>query len=176
MDARPAAARSHSGQLGTRTDSTFRPNLPAILQTYSPTLAENRLSLPYTNVLSIELEHRMHLPTLEFQAAFRRRTGYDLPTIEVPAGGGAAALDSAGTSNYKELAMSVRQATWRADRELFVSYVHSSSLGNVNDYGTLVSNLDAPLFEPAGIGPMATDSPDRLRSWATNLQKFRAKW
>jgi len=151
------------GQLGTRTDTTFVPNSPATQLTYSPTLGA--LSLPYANMLSIEIEHRI-LPTLEFQAAFRRRTGYDLPTIEVSAAGGTVALDSAGTSTYRELAMSVRQ-TWRADRELFVSYVHSNSLGNVNDYGTLVSNLDAPLFEPAGSGPMPTDSPDRLRSWAT---------
>ncbi len=151
------------GQLGTRTDSTFRPNVSAVSQTYSPTLGS--LSLPYANMLSIEIEHRI-LPTLEFQAAFRRRMGHDLPTIEVPAAGGGAVLNDSGASEYKELAMSVRQ-TWRADRELFVSYVHSNSLGNVNDYGTLVSNLDAPLFEPAGMGPMPTDSPDRLRSWAT---------
>ena len=57
--------------------------------------------------------------------------------------------------------------TWRADRELFVSYVRSSSAGNVNDYGTLVTNLDVPLFEPAGQAPMSTDTPHRLRSWAT---------
>ena len=62
--------------------------------------------------------------------------------------------------------MSVRQ-TWRADRELFVSYVRSSSFGDVNDYGTLVTNLDVPLFEPAGRAPMPTDTPHRLRGWAT---------
>jgi hypothetical protein len=57
--------------------------------------------------------------------------------------------------------------TWRADRELFMSYVHSSAVGHINDYGTLVSNLDAPLFEPAGVVPMPTDVPHRLRGWAT---------
>ena len=150
-------------QLGTRTDMSFGVGVPATRLTYSPTLGS--LSLPYADMLSIEIEHRI-LSTLEFQAAFRQRKGYELPTIEVPAAGGAAMLDNNGTSSYRELAMSVRQ-TWRADRELFVSYVHSSSLGNVNDYGSIVSNLDAPLFEPAGSAAMPTDTPDRLRSWAT---------
>ena len=151
------------GQLGTRTDMSFGANAPPARLTYSPTLGS--LSLPYADMLSIEIEHRI-LSTLEFQAAFRHRAGYELPTIDIPATGGAASLGNSGTSTYKELAVSVRQ-TWRADRELFVSYVHSSSFGNVNDYGTLVSNLDAPLFEPAGSAPMATDTPNRLRSWAT---------
>jgi hypothetical protein len=57
--------------------------------------------------------------------------------------------------------------TWRADRELFMSYVRSSAIGHINDYGTLVTNLDAPLFEPAGVVPMPTDTPHRLRGWAT---------
>src|SRR5207249_3401696 len=103
---------------------------------------------------------------LEFQAAYRRRIGFDLPTVEVPPSGGETRLASSGSSRYNEFAVSVRQ-TWRADRELFVSYVRSSARGNVNDYGTLISNLDAPLFEPAGQAPMPTDTPHRLRSWAT---------
>ena len=151
------------GQLGTRTDMSFGPGVPSTRTTYSPALGT--LSLPYADMVSIEIEHKI-LPTLEFQAAFRRRTGAELPTIEVPAAGGAAVLTNSGTSTYKELAVSVRQ-TWRADRELFISYVRSASIGNVNDYGTLVSNLDAPLFEPAGSAPMSTDMPHRLRSWAT---------
>ena len=78
----------------------------------------------------------------------------------------ATTVASTGTSEYKEFAISARQ-TWRADRELFVSYVRSSSIGDVNDYGTLVTNLDVPLFEPAGQAPMPTDAPHRIRSWAT---------
>ena len=151
------------GQLGARTDRSFGPNVPATRTTYSPTLGT--LTLPYADMLSIEIEHKI-LPTLEVQAAFRRRTGAELPTVEVPAAGGAATLTNSGTSSYKEFAVSARQ-TWRADRELFVSYVRSTSIGNVDDYGTLVSNLDAPLFEPAGNAPLAADTPHRLRSWAT---------
>jgi hypothetical protein len=153
------------GQLGRRTDMTFDPsdNLMTQRLTYSPSVGS--LKLPQADMLSIEIEQKI-TPTLEFQAAVRRRTGFELPTVDVPTGGGAATLDSLGSSSYRELAVSMRQ-TWRADRELFMSYVHSSAVGHINDYGTLVSNLDAPLFEPAGVVPMPTDVPHRLRGWAT---------
>jgi hypothetical protein len=153
------------GQLGTRTDMSFNPaaSLMTERQIYAPT--RGPLKLPQADMVSIELEQKI-TPTLEFQAAVRRRTGFELPTVDVPPGGGAAVLDSLGSSTFKELSLSVRQ-TWRADRELFMSYVRSSAIGHINDYGTLVTNLDAPLFEPAGVVPMATDTPHRLRGWAT---------
>jgi hypothetical protein len=153
------------GQLGSRTDMTFNPaaNFMTGRQIYTPTVGA--LKLPQADMVSIEIEQKI-TPTLEFQAAVRRRTGFELPTVDVPVGGGAAVLDSLGSSTFKELSLSVRQ-TWRADRELFMSYVRSSAIGHINDYGTLVTNLDAPLFEPAGVVPMPTDTPHRLRGWAT---------
>jgi hypothetical protein len=147
-------------QLGGRFDRQF---FPTVVRLFRHTLGE--LRLPEADMMSIELEHKI-LPTLEMQFAFRRRAGFDLPTVEVAPGNGQTTLTSTGKSTYKEFAVSMRQ-TWRADRELFVSYVRSSSIGDVNDYGTLITNLDAPLFEPAGAAAMPTDTPHRLRSWAT---------
>jgi hypothetical protein len=151
------------GQLGSRLDTSFLPG--GVVEQLMFNRKLGSLSLPHSDMQSIVVEHRL-LRTLELQASFRRRTGFDLPTIQVPPLGGDITVVSTGTSTYKELAVSVRQ-TWRADRELFVSYVRSSSIGDVNDYGTLIADLDAPLFEPAGQAPMLTDSPHRLRSWAT---------
>jgi hypothetical protein len=149
-------------QLGSRVDISFENGI-LVRRAYTPSVAS--LSLPHADMVSIEIEHKI-LRTLEFQAAFRRRTGFELPTVDVSPRGGDTSLASSGMSTYNEFAVSVRQ-TWRADRELFVSYVRSASRGDVNDYGTLVTNLDAPLFEPAGQAPMPTDTPHRLRSWAT---------
>jgi len=150
-------------QLSARTDTTFLIGGGIVRRSFRPALG--LLRLPHSTMMSIEVEHRL-LPTLEFQAAVRRRHGFELPTVEVSPLGGETALASTGTSTYKELALSMRQ-TWRADRELFVSYVRSSSVGNINDYGTLIANLDAPLFEPGSDAPLPADTPHRLRAWAT---------
>jgi hypothetical protein len=150
-------------QLGSRVDVSFVPDVGFVRRAFTPSLGN--LTLPKADMLSVEIEHKI-LRTLEFQAAFRRRTGFELPTVEVSALGGDTSLASSGASSYREFSVSARQ-TWRADRELFVSYVRSTSAGNVNDYGTLITNLDAPLFELAGQAPLPTDTPHRLRSWAT---------
>jgi len=150
-------------QLGARTDTTFLVGGGIVRRAFRP--AVGPLRLPHSTMLSVEVEHRL-LPALELQAAFRRRHGSELPTVDVSPTGGETSVASTGTSTYKEFAVSIRQ-TWRADRELFVSYVRSSSVGNINDYGTLVTSLDAPLFEPGGNAPLPADTPHRLRAWAT---------
>ena len=71
-----------------------------------------------------------------------------------------------GTSTYRELQVTMHQ-TWRDDRQLSLSYVRSSARGEMNDFGTLFVNLDAPLLEPAGRAATPTDVPHRLNGWAT---------
>jgi len=57
--------------------------------------------------------------------------------------------------------------TWIHDAQLFVSYVRSSSTGDVNDFGSLFTNLDTPLLEPGGRAATVAAVPHRLRGWAT---------
>jgi hypothetical protein len=153
------------GQLGVRTDTTFDPETGVAIRQVIKTPAVGSMDLPHADAVSIEIEHQIRRG-LELQAAARLRNGYDLPTVNVPASGGLVLLSSNGRSRYRELSISLRQV-WRANTEMFVSYVRSYSRGEVNDYGTLVTNLDTPLLEPAGMAPMPTDTPHRLRGWAT---------
>ena len=63
--------------------------------------------------------------------------------------------------------VSVRQA-WSADAQLFASYVRSWSRVESNDFGSVFTNLDAPLLEPNDTeSPGIADVPHRLRAWAT---------
>jgi hypothetical protein len=50
---------------------------------------------------------------------------------------------------------------------VFLSYVRSSSVGDFNDFGSMFTNLDAPLFDPGSRAPTAADVPHRLRGWGT---------
>jgi len=144
---------------------TFDVNSGRMIQrfVYQPAVAP--LPLPRADAVALEIEHRL-TPTLELQAGVRQRNGSRLPTVVVPVGGGLATLDGVGESRYRELQLAVRK-TWTNDSQLFVSYVRSSSIGEVNDFGSLFTNLDAPLLEPGGRAPINADVPHRLRGWGT---------
>jgi len=84
----------------------------------------------------------------------------------VPRGGGALALRSNGTSTYREFQVSMRK-TWPNQQQLFLSYVRSSALGELNDFMTLFTAFDAPLLQPGGMSRMAADAPHRWLAWGT---------
>jgi hypothetical protein len=152
-------------QFPARTDIEFDPATGAVIHSAVYTPTGTFLELPRADGVALEFEHQIR-PGLEAQAAARARYGRRLPTVTVSPDGGEAVLASTGTSTYREVQVSLRQ-TWSADRQVFVSYVHSMSRGDLNDFGSLFSNLDTPLFEPGVAALTATDSPDRLRAWAT---------
>ncbi|HEY2908388.1 MAG TPA: TonB-dependent receptor [Vicinamibacterales bacterium] len=167
----PLAAEAF-GQFPSRTDTTFDPTTGGVIRSvmYQPVILS--LPLPRADAVALEVEHRL-TPTLELQAAIRQRFGSKLPTVDVPPAGGAAALEGTGESHYRELQLSVRK-TWLNDSQIFVSYVRSSAVGDVNDFGSLFTNFDAPLLEPGGRAPIGADVPHRLRGWATFSLPMRA--
>lgn len=152
-------------QFPERRESVFDPASGAIVRStlYDPTLLP--LVLPRADGYAFDVEHRL-TPRLELQAGVRARNGSHLPTVGVSPSGGALVLASTGTSRYRELQVSARQQ-WRPDAQAFVSYVWSSSRGDVNDFGTLYTSLTTPLIQPGGDAPTPGDVPHRLRGWAT---------
>ncbi len=160
---RSARWPSDNSRRAWKRPSIRRPASPRRSITLFP--ASTPLVLPRAIGIALELEHQLR-PGLEAQVSVRQRLGSSLPTVEVPAAGGIMPLTHSGTSMYRELQVSIHQ-TWRDDRQLFLSYVWSASRADVNDFGTLFVNLDAPLLEPAGRAPTSTDVPHRLRGWST---------
>ena len=152
-------------QFPRRTDSSFDPVTGAMLSTVTYQPSARTLDLPRADGVALELEHRIR-PGLEAQAAVRFRNGSHLPTVSVSPASGLALLASTGESRYRELQVSLRQ-TWSEDAQLFISYVHARSRGDLNDFGTLFTNLDTALLEPNSTVTAVTDVPDRLRAWAT---------
>jgi TonB dependent receptor len=153
------------GAFPSRTKVTYdlATHVPISTIALRPTVDD--LPLPRATAVALEIEHHF-TRTIELQAAVRQRDGSRLPTVMVPQSSGPVRLMGVGESRYRELQLSGRK-TWPNASQLFVSYVRSSSIGEMNDFGSLFTNLDAPLLEPAGRAPTPSDVPHRLRAWAT---------
>lgn len=163
---RPPLGAQAFGQFPARVDRSFDPATGDLLSSRTHQLVARTLELPRADGFALEVERRIR-PGLEAQAAVRIRSGSHLPSVTVGPSGGDAVLASTGDSLYRELQISVRQA-WNPEAQLFVSYVHAASRGESNDFGSVFTNLDAPLLEPNDpASPAIADVPHRLRAWAT---------
>ena len=163
---RPPLGAQAFGQFPGRIDRSYHPQTGALraLRTYRP--VARTLELPRSDGVALEIERKIR-PGLEAQAAVRIRKASDLPTVMIGPDGGDAVLASTGSSVYRELQISLRQA-WSADAQLFVSYVAAASRVESNDFGSMFTNLDAPLLEPNdAASPGIADVPHRLRAWST---------
>lgn len=124
-----------------------------------------RLQLPRARALTLQVERRLGRG-LDAQIGFTNRQSTHLATLTVPTVSGPAAVRSTGTGSYRELQLSVRK-TWLRDQQLFVSYVRSSALGELNDFATLFQPLDAPLLQPGGVSRLPADARHRVVAWGT---------
>jgi Carboxypeptidase regulatory-like domain len=168
---RPPLGAQAFGAFPSRLDRSYTAS-GALASSYTYRPVARSLLLPRSDGVTLELERRIR-PGLEAQAAVRVRKSTDLPTVMVGSTGGDAVLGSAGDSVYREFQISVNQ-TWSPDAQLFVSYVHASSETESNDFGSMFTNLDAPLLEPNDASsPSISDTPHRLRAWATFSLPYR---
>jgi hypothetical protein len=126
----------------------------------------DRLRLPNAIALTLQLERQIRRG-LDAQLGFTRRRATRIATLDVPGGGGGSlAVRSDGRSNYEELQVSARQV-WGGNQQLFVSYVHSSARGELNDFMTLFTAFDQPLLQPGGMSRLAADAEHRWLAWGT---------
>jgi hypothetical protein len=152
------------GAFPARTDTTLDPSTGLPLTVTAERPVSSQLELPRANTVTLEIERRLK-PGLDLEVAARRREGSRLPTVEVPDSGGAVSVMSTGVSDYRELQVALRQR-WPGGL-LFVSYVRSSTHGELNDFGTLFSNMDTPFLEPGGRSVGSADAPNRVVGWGT---------
>ncbi len=136
-----------------------------ISQTIALQPTVNRLRLPHAMAVTLQLERQIR-PGLDAQIGHTRRRSTRLATLDVPPSSGPLAVASTGITSYRELQVSARQ-TWAGQQQLFVSYVWSSSRGELNDFMASFGSLDAPLLQPGGSSRLPTDARHRWIAWGT---------
>jgi hypothetical protein len=85
-------------------------------------------------------------------------------TIQPAASEGLLFLQNSGRSRYREL-QAVARFRFQEGRNIYLSYVRSQSLGNLNDFNTYFGNQKHPVIRPDEYGKQPYDVPHRLLFW-----------
>ena len=125
----------------------------------------DRVRLPRATAVTVQLEQQLR-PGLDGQVGYTRRRSRRMATLDVPEAGGPLVVTSGGAGTYREIHVSLRQM-WGSQHQVFVSYVHSSTRGELNDFMALSTGFDAPLLQPGGMSRLAADAPHRWIAWGT---------
>ncbi len=154
-------------QLPYRTETVFGPFGDVL----SRDTFEGRLAAPLRNARSlgwnVQLDHEL-VDNLFLRAGyqFRRTTSNFLVNpIRLADGSGSELLmNNDGADLYREFQASVRYRL-RGTGHLTLSYVKSSSYGDLNDIGAIYGPTPSALIQPNERGPLRFDVPHRLLAW-----------
>jgi hypothetical protein len=160
----PLAVQAFGGY-PARVDRSIDPQTRETVREIHLRPVVGRLRLPHAVAASIQVERQL-TPSLDAQIGVTSRHSAELATLHVPVDGGEMPVQSIGGSRYRELQLSMRR-TWKNDQQLFVSYVRSYALGELNDFAALFQTLDAPLLRPGGMARTPTDARNRWITWGT---------
>jgi hypothetical protein len=149
----------------TRVNRTLDPATGGVVDEATLQPSVGPLYAPRSLATTLAIERRLG-PGLDAQIALTNRQSSRLATLDVPLSSGPLTVASNGTARYQEAEFSLRRA-WAHDQQIFVSYVRSSSRGELNDFETLFQAVDAPLVQPGGVSRLPGDAPNRVLMWAT---------
>jgi hypothetical protein len=83
------------------------------------------------------------------------------------------AMAGSGRARYRQVEL-ISRLSWREDQELFFSYVHSRSRGNLNDFAEFVGDFPSPLVRPDVYATATGNIPHRLLVWG--IVPVRKMW
>jgi len=153
------------GGYAARTDTRLDPADGSVIGSTTLTPSVGALRLPRARALTVGVEQQI-APRLDGQVSMTIRDSSRLATLQVPDSSGAMTVDSSGTGTYREVQVSLRK-TWEGDQQVFVSYVRSSSTGELNDFSAAFRALAVPLVQPGSVSRLSTDAPNRVLMWGT---------
>ena len=128
-----------------------------LLENTAPPDLEN----PYSLAWNVQLDHQPYERLLLRFGYEERHTRRDF-VLEPTAN--ALLLENNGRSHYREF-QALARFRFQEGRNIFLSYVRSKALGNLNDFNTYFGNLKHPVIRPDEFGRQPFDAPNRLLFW-----------
>lgn len=128
---------------------------------------------PHSATWNVELEH-------SFASYLKLRVNYlasnsDGVVIVEPKpvqGKDAMVLGGGGQSRYRQFEITGKLNWGEGKQNLFLSYVHSSIRGNINEFNTYIGNFPFPVVRPDQFTRLSADLPHRFLGWGT----FNLPW
>jgi hypothetical protein len=120
---------------------------------------------PYSANWNIEVEHPISR-LLKVRANYLHSNSYGvvIVTPKLVQGRDALVLGGGGKSRYRQLELMARLSLSER-RQLFFSYVRSSSHGDLNEFNTYLGNFPSPIVRPNQFASLPGDLPNRFLTW-----------
>ena len=120
---------------------------------------------PYSETWNVEVEHSFR-KMLRVRANYLQSNSFGLVifTPKIIQGQDALVLGGGGKSGYNQLELTAR-LTLKDDQQLFFSYVHSRSRGDLNEFNNYLGNFPFPVVRPNTFTNLSGDLPNRFLAW-----------
>lgn len=120
---------------------------------------------PYSETWNVEVEHPI-TKMLRVRANYLQSNSFGtiIFTPRVVQGQDALVLGGGGKSGYNQLELTARLVL-RDDQQLFFSYVHSRSRGDINEFNNYLGNFPFPVVRPNVFTNLSGDLPNRFLAW-----------
>jgi hypothetical protein len=127
---------------------------------------------PYSETWNVEVEHPI-TRMLRVRANYLQSNSFGVVifTPKVVQGKDALVLGAGGKSGYRQLELTARLSL-KDDQQLFFSYVHSRSRGDLNEFNNYLGNFPYPVVRPNTFTNMSGDLPNRFLTWG----RVRLPW
>jgi len=120
---------------------------------------------PYSETWNVEVEHPV-TSMLRVRANYLQSNSFGVVifTPKVVEGRDALVLGGGGKSGYRQLELTAR-VSWKEGQQLFMSYVHSRTHGDLNEFNNYLGNYPFPVVRPNSFTNLPGDLPNRFLAW-----------
>lgn len=153
---------SGPGQYYNLTEQAARAELPLIYASQHP-----GNFAPYSINWNIQVEQTLS-PRLRLRASYLRSSSDGLITLNPGFANGQNAfiLNGNGSSQLKQFELTSAIRTGR-ETQIYISYVHSRSIGNLNEFNSYLANYPSAVILPDQVSNLPGDTPHRFLAWGT---------